>query len=133
MILIDTCVLLFIADGKTLPPGLVRAMERESWAVSALSAWEIGIKAAGGKLRLDNTPALWWPRVVAALGIQVIPFSDAMAILASTLPAFHHDPFDRGIIATALHERMSLATVDGIFDQYRKPCDLNLAGIECRL
>lgn len=129
MILLDTCVLLRLTDGAVLPHHLRHALEQDAWCVSALSAWEISIKHALGKLPLDVPPARWWPGVVANLGVTVLPFSDAQAIRAGGLPMLHTDPFDRAIIATALESNLPLATVDPLFDAYRGPCGLVLAGV----
>lgn len=119
MILLDTCVLLRMSDGVALPAGLQRALAEDAWAVSSLSAWEIAIKYTLGKLPLDTEPVVWWSRVTAALGLNVDSFTDRQALIAGTLPLHHADPFDRGIIATAIAGGWPLATVDGRLLAYR--------------
>jgi PIN domain nuclease of toxin-antitoxin system len=43
-----------------------------------------------------------------------------MAALAS-LPPLHRDPFDRMLIAQAIHHSLTLATVDEAFTEYAVP------------
>lgn len=42
---------------------------------------------------------------------------DVLGIVA-TLPFHHKDPFDRVIIAQAIHHQMPLISVDALFDDY---------------
>jgi PIN domain nuclease of toxin-antitoxin system len=129
VILIDTCVLLRTADGVALPAALKRALAEDAWAVSGLSACEIAIKHAMGKLPLDAKPERWWPRVVSALGLTVEPFTDRQALIAGALPMHHADPFDRGIIATAIASGLPLATVDARLLAYRDCAGLRVIGV----
>ena len=128
MILLDTCALLRIADGVPLPVGVRSALDGDRWAISALSAWEISIKHALGKLPLDAAPAVWWPGVVASLAITVVPFTDGIAIAAGSLPSLHADPFDRGIIATAQVHGLRLASVDRLIVPYGPACGVEVVG-----
>ena len=94
-------------------------MEQTPWAISALSAWEIGIKHRAGKLPLATEPTVWWSAAIATYGLTVIPFSDRMALRASFLPPHHADPFDRGILATAMEQGWKVVTIDQMFAKYR--------------
>ena len=82
--------------------------------VSAVSAWEISIKKAMGKLNVpDNlTEEIKYKRFTP-LNIN---FDHAK--LAGELPHFHKDPFDRIIIATAKCNNARIITSDVIFGQY---------------
>ena len=53
-------------------------------------------------------------------GFLPLPFSDSHAAEVAKLPAFHADPFDRALIAQALHEPMHLVTHDQIVAEYDK-------------
>ena len=80
--------------------------------VSAVSAWEIAIKEAAGRLRLP-TPATDWladPRHMR--DVTELPIAFAHAILAGTLPEHHRDPFDRMLVAQARIEGLVLASAD---------------------
>jgi len=126
MILIDTCILLQVASEVPLSPKLKTALTENPWAISSLSAWEIGIKNALGKLPLPQPPAQWWPRACELFSLNVLDFSDVIALSASALPPLHADPFDRGIIATALHHNLSLVSVDRAFAPYRQASGITL-------
>ena len=117
MMLLDTCVLLFWTDGRQLPPAIDAAMQSSPCVMSSLSAWEIGIKYQLGKLPLGSPPDQWWPAVCQACDIEQTAFDTEQAIIASQLPAIHQDPFDRGIIASAIGQGLPLATVDPIFPE----------------
>jgi len=126
MILLDTCILVRLVNHEALPLAVRTRMECEPWAASALSAWEIGIKHATGKLALETPPDRWWPRVMAHYRITELPFTAEQALLAASLPALHADPFDRGIIACALGRGLPVATIDRVFTAYVIPSGLTL-------
>ena len=83
--------------------------------VSAASIWEIGIKAALGKLTAD--PA----EVLAALepaGFLSLPITGEHAGAIVELPPIHRDPVDRMLIAQARYEPMRLLTNDAALAAY---------------
>lgn len=127
MIILDTCILLDLAGGVPLPTSIRTALAAEPWAVSAATAWEIGIKHASGKLPLlQGGPADWWNLTIPHFRLTVLPISDQIALRAAALPLLHADPFDRAILATALERNVTLASRDGQFPRYVKPCGLRL-------
>ncbi len=119
LILLDTCVLLMLAAPEPLPADLKAKLTTAPWAISPLSAWEITIKHALGKLPLPQAPTPWWRGMVTVYSLKVVPFTDAHALRVGSLPAIHGDPFDRGLIATALELGCPLATIDSVFTSYR--------------
>ena len=128
VILLDTCILIQLANGTL--PGSMRAnlVGHGQWTVSALSAWEIGIKQSLGKLPLRKPMDSWWQTLIQDLSLRVESFTDRQAVRAGGLPPVHADPFDRGIIATALDLNVPLATVDTVFAGYCAPTGLRLVG-----
>jgi PIN domain nuclease of toxin-antitoxin system len=94
--------------------------------LSAVTSWEVAIKAASGKLRLPEPPDLYVPRRIAAQGLRPLAVSHAHALAVFGLPAHHRDPFDRLLIAQAKVEDMTLISADRIFDRY--PVQLLWAG-----
>jgi len=50
--------------------------------------------------------------------VQLLPIELPHVYLLSDLPHHHRDPFDRLLIAQALHEGMPLLTKDAKFHQY---------------
>lgn len=94
--------------------------------LSAVTSWEVTIKAASGKLRLPEQPDLYIPRRMTAQGLRPLAVSHAHALAVFGLPAHHHDPFDRLLIAQAKVEDMTLISADRMFDRY--PVQLLWAG-----
>ena len=108
-LLIDTCTLLWWANGDELSPAVSQAMadpDNRVW-VSAASIWEIGIKQSLGKLTVRGD--------LDALideDFEHLPITFAHARRAAQLPRHHRDPFDRMLIAQAETEDLTLATRD---------------------
>lgn len=82
--------------------------------VSAASAWEVAIKSAIGRLRLDDPFDIH----VQAAGFEPLPITFAHAAEVARLPPHHADPFDRMLIAQARLERLTLVTHDRNFLAY---------------
>jgi PIN domain nuclease of toxin-antitoxin system len=87
--------------------------------VSDMSVWEIGTKAAKGKLSLSPSVSAWIERASEQPGFAFAPV-DRTTLLASTqLPgAIHGDPVDRILIATAAGAGVPLVTADGAIIDY---------------
>jgi PIN domain nuclease of toxin-antitoxin system len=91
---------------------------RASLAVSAISAFEIAVKARKCKLDLKLPAEEWWSAVLAHHGIVSIPITAEIALASVALPPHHNDPADRIIIATAKLHSAPLLTSDGTFLAY---------------
>lgn len=88
--------------------------------VSAVSVWEISIKAALGKLAYSGSPtAAIAQNQFRALSIVS---RDAEAVLG--LPPIHKDPFDRLLIAQARRRGLTLITSDHQIVRYGLSCVL---------
>lgn len=84
--------------------------------VSVASAWEVGIKAAAGKLALPQPFEQW---VDAALtGFDVLAITLDHVRVAAQLPPHHKDPFDRALVAQALVDGLTLVTADPLVQVY---------------
>jgi len=94
--------------------------------LSAVTSWEVAIKAASGKLHLPEPPDLYVPRRMASQGLRPLAVSHEHALTVFALPAYHRDTFDRLLIAQAKVEGMTLISADKIFDRY--PVQLLWAG-----
>ena len=85
--------------------------------VSIVSFQEIVIKQSIGKLKLEYSLEL-----LAALcfetSIQILPIQLYHLDQLSLLPAFHKDPFDRLIVATAISESITLISKDNQMKGY---------------
>lgn len=82
--------------------------------VSAVSAWEISIKKALGKLAAPDD----LEHQVRAGGFLPLPISIAHGVAAGQLVRHHEDPFDRMLIAQARAEGLTIVTRDKRFADY---------------
>jgi PIN domain nuclease of toxin-antitoxin system len=82
--------------------------------VSAVSAWELSIKAAAGKLR---TPEGLEDEIRRS-GFLPLPVTMAHGIAAAKLAPLHKDPFDRMLVAQASLESLTLLTADARLQSY---------------
>lgn len=104
--------------GGFLPPEGVSTVRRASLVtISAISAAEIAIKRALGKLRFDDT----LEDVVTQNGFVTLPVTVRHGDLLRDLPHHHRDPFDRLLIVQALDEGLTILTSDRAFEPYRVP------------
>ena len=117
---LDTHVLLWwLDDPNQLSKPAKKAISdgRNSVYVSAAVAWEIAIKKALGKLDApDDLEA-----VIAANRFLPLPVTIPHALALLSLPNHHRDPFDRILIAQALHEGFRLVTRDVEIARYPVP------------
>lgn len=86
--------------------------------VSAVTAWEIAIKQALGRLTF---PLEQFDTMLQRMGFDPLPIRAAHGILAGGLPRLHDDPFDRLLIAQAVTERLTLVTADDAVRRYDVP------------
>ena len=116
-LLFDTNTLIRWHAGK-LEPAVVRTVRRaELVAVSAVTAWEIAIKRAVGKLRMEDRVE----DVVARNAFLPLGVTVRHGDLLRDLPLHHGDPFDRLLIVQALDEGLTILTSDRAFEPYRVP------------
>jgi len=87
--------------------------------LSAVSSWEIIIKAGTGKLVLPERPAEFVTRAMRVMFLQPLDITHPHAQAVDELPNHHRDPFDRMLIAQAVSEQMTLLTADRVFQKYR--------------
>lgn len=82
--------------------------------VSGASEWEVAIKSAVGKIRLDRTIQ----EAVEDAGFEPLPVSFHHAQMVGRLKRVHKDPFDPLLVAAALVEGLTLVTADTFAAQY---------------
>src|SRR5690349_10469436 len=85
--------------------------------VSAVSSWEVMIKQAIGRLRLDEP----FPVLLGADDFTELPLTIAHTARLDALPAHHADPFDRMLVAQALAERATIVSHDRALAPYGVP------------
>jgi PIN domain nuclease of toxin-antitoxin system len=117
-VLLDTHVWIWwLTPGSPLSQGekasLDAAAGRGELCVSAISLWEAQLLHSKGRLELPLPFADWLVRATDERMITVLP-PDVNVILAlDALPkAFHGDPADRLIVASARRHGLRLATRD---------------------
>ncbi len=127
-LLLDTCALIWLANGSRLAPAALAALQEAASAggvfVSPISAWEIGMLSCprGGRappIACVPNPLAWFERAQRVFSLRVAPLSPAIAIAASMLPGQPHaDPADRLIIATARDLALAIVTRDSRIADY---------------
>ena len=115
-LLLDTSALLWwLADeGLTARARDAVADPENLVVVSAVSAWEISVKKALGKLAAPDD----LEHQVQAGGFTPLPITTAHGVAAGQLARHHDDPFDRMLIAQALAEGLTIVTRDKRFSEY---------------
>jgi PIN domain nuclease of toxin-antitoxin system len=81
--------------------------------LSPISVWEAAIKREAGRLRAPRGLA-----AVLAGEFRMLPITADLLEQAAELPKHHLDPFDRVLIAHALHDDLEVMTRDGAFVSY---------------
>ena len=81
--------------------------------VSAITAWEIGIKVRLGKLGEARSLHEHYHQRLAQYGFLELPFTSVHALAAGSLESDHKDPFDRALSAQAASEQLTIITRDG--------------------
>lgn len=119
--LLDTHTLVW----AMMAPELLSANAKETLSktsqrcISAISLYEISFKASLGK----------WPEVTDLLsfnlsdklisdGFSIISVDGVISQFAGSFDWGHRDPFDRIIVATAIHHNMPLISKDRTLDTY---------------
>ena len=117
-VVLDTHVLVWLLDGSrrlgTSSRELIAtSAERTAVSFSAISAWEIAMLVAKGRLELDRDVLDWLGSATRLPGVRVAPLSIEIAVGSTRLPGeMHGDPADRLIVATARHLDAALVTAD---------------------
>jgi len=119
-LLVDTHVLLWAAaQPDRLPASCRDQLESPDNEVlfSSASIWELAIKVQIGRLKLKVPPAAIAAAAVR-MGFTELPVTSAHAAGVGKLPLHHRDPFDRLLIAQAIHEPARLLTADRLLVRY---------------
>jgi PIN domain nuclease of toxin-antitoxin system len=83
--------------------------------VSAVTAYELGIKFALGRLPVFEVLEQHFEEACFEQGFELLPVSTTHALAAARLPIVHRDPFDRLLAAQSMVEETPLVTVDAAF------------------
>ena len=92
---------------------ITRATSESRLYISAISAWEVALLVARGRLRLTIDVNDWIAHTQALPFISFIPIDHYLAVRSVQLGGtLHNDPADRIIIATALSIGAPIVTKD---------------------
>ncbi len=122
-LLLDTCTFVWLASVEGRLSRVAAEMfsdpENEVY-LSAVSAWEIGVKHRNGKMRLPGgiAPREFVTEARLRHGIASLPMMEADVFPLEKLPPHHQDPFDRLLICQAIANQMAILTPDEAIRQY---------------
>ena len=119
-LLLDTHVLLWWLDDPILLSKQALAAIKEpdnEVIVSVVSAWEIAIKRALGKLEAPEN----LKQMIEEAGFVLMPADYEHVWEVKDLPFHHDDPFDRLLVAQAKVEYLTLVTRDSRLSAYDIP------------
>jgi PIN domain nuclease of toxin-antitoxin system len=120
-ILLDTHALLWAAEGDrrlSAAADAIIADGSQELLFSAVSAMEIAMKHAAGRLELPDDAGAWIRTRLAAFGLIELPVTVEHAIEAGRLPRHHRDPWDRLLVAQARVEGVPILSSDTILQRY---------------
>src|SRR4051794_17487713 len=86
--------------------------------LSVVSYWELVIKAQTRKLSVEPDLRSFVESEIKIQRLILLPITADHVHTYATLPLHHRDPFDRMLIAQALHENLTIATKDDRFKTY---------------
>ena len=119
--MLDTCTFLWIGgDAPELSDKareLFQNPENEVY-LSCVSAWEIAVKNALGRLPLPERPDTYVPKLRQLHAIEPLPLDEEATLHLTTLPSLHKDPFDRMLVCQAIVSGLVLLTPDELVTQY---------------
>jgi len=122
-LLLDTHLVLWsFSASERLSPRAKELMDHPAAELffSVVSVWEIALKRSLGRPDFTTDPALV-RRVFLEHGYIELPLTGDHALGVQALPPLHKDPFDRGLIAQATWEGITLLTADSLILQYPGP------------
>ena len=98
---------------------IAKAAEDDAAFVAAISAWEIAMLVAKGRLALDRDVGQWLDAELCLPGLRLAALDPVVAVDSTRLPGdIHGDPADRLIVATARHHAAVLITEDRLMLHY---------------
>jgi len=120
-LLLDTCTFLWIVAGTADLSVQARDMfvdPDNDVYLSVVSAWEIAVKHAAGRLPLPESPERFVPTVRRRHGIDTLELDEETALHLARLPTLHRDPFDRMLVCQAIVHGLVILGPDSLITQY---------------
>ena len=116
--LLDTCAVIWVANNEDLQEPAVselpKACARGSRLfVSPMTAWEIAVLVAKGRIALTNSPDIWFERSCERPEMALAEMLPSVLVASTLLPGIPpSDPVDRILAATAREFGYTLVTRD---------------------
>ena len=116
--LLDTCAVIWVANNEDLQEPalseLPKACARGSRLfVSPMTAWEIAVLVAKGRIALTNSPDIWFERFCERPEMALAEMLPSVLVASTILPGMPpSDPVDRILAATAREFGYTLVTRD---------------------
>ena len=133
-LLLDTCAVIWVAEDQPISQPAASALDEAHAAdqfvyVSPISAWEIGLLVARGRLAMIVKPQLWFERLLDVSNIRLADMSPELLISSSFLPGTPpRDPADRIVAATAREYGYTLVTRDRVLLDYAEQGHIQALG-----
>jgi PIN domain nuclease of toxin-antitoxin system len=133
-LLLDTCAVIWVAEDQRISRPAASALDEAHAAdqfvyVSPISAWEIGLLVARGRLTMIVKPQLWFERLLDVSNIRLADMSPELLISSSFLPGTPpRDPADRIVAATAREYGYTLVTRDRVLLDYAEQGHIQALG-----
>lgn len=86
--------------------------------LSSVSAWEIAVKNALGKLPLPRSTDRLVPEERERHGVESLPLDEESTLQLVRLPRLHRDPFDRMLVCQAIVHGLVIVSADRLITQY---------------
>ncbi|MBN1584051.1 MAG: type II toxin-antitoxin system VapC family toxin [Anaerolineae bacterium] len=120
-LLLDTHSFLWFISGSDKISQTARGLIEDDGnqpLLSMASLWEMAIKASIGRLELAHPFGELIPGQMSLNGIKTLEIRLEHVTRVSQLSFYHHDPFDRLLIAQAQVEAIPIVGADKAFDAY---------------
>ena len=124
--MLDTCAAIWLADDAPMAATALDALDKTAKQdipvfISPMTAWEVGLLSARGRLTMSMSPQSWFELLLATPNVALAELSPDILIASSFLPGTApRDPADRIIAATARENGLRLITRDKVLLNYAK-------------
>lgn len=116
-LLLDTCAMIWISQDQPVDETAAELIDAaaldNTLSISAMSAWELGMLVAKGRLPSRMSPLRWFNEFLDVSGVRIEEAVPDILVASSFLPQpIHNDPMDRILIATARERDLTIVTRD---------------------
>lgn len=120
-LLLDTCAVLWLAQGADMTPASKTAISERNLHVSPITAWEIANLVRKGRLAATLPVVSWFNQIVNKIAAGTPHLTAEILVSSCGLPGSPpEDPADRIIIATAREQDMAVVTRDRQILEYAR-------------